>query len=170
MFALDAPSSQTHQYVYSGSGMGTSRGLSSLLRIPRFALPKVVVKENELSGSGSTTDFMSRGTLYLTDSFRGTDLVNPKSLEGGTIYLEGAAGYLFGGTGSFMLLGIDRDLLLMGIVKPDLIGMAIRSAPAAMVVGGVNEGLQDTAGFALMFGQVKYSGLYAETSPRSTDR
>ena len=50
----------------------------------------------------------------------------------------------------------------MGVVKPDLIGMAIRSAPAAVVITGVNEGLQDTVGFALMFGQVKYKGLYAE--------
>jgi hypothetical protein len=44
---------------------------------------------------------------------------NPENLEGGTIYVEGAAGYLFGGTGSFMLLGVNRELLLMGVVKPD---------------------------------------------------
>ncbi|MGE8158617.1 hypothetical protein ACQKRQ_00485 [Paraburkholderia sp. NPDC080076] len=87
---------------------------------------------------------------------------NPENLEGGTIYVEGAAGYLFGGTGSFMLLGVNRELLLMGVVKPDLIGMAIRSAPAAVVIAGVNEGLQDTVGFVLMFGQVKYKGLYVE--------
>ncbi|MPW19064.1 hypothetical protein GCT13_19725 [Paraburkholderia sp. CNPSo 3157] len=162
MFALDAPSGQTHQYLYSGFGIGRSGGLSTLLRIPRLALPKVIVKGDELSGSGSTTDFTSMGWLYLTDSFKGADLANPKSLEGGTIYLEGAAGYLLGGTGSFMLLGINRDLLLMGIVKPEMIGTAIRSAPAALVMGGVNEGLQDTRGFAFMFGQVIYKSLYTQ--------
>ncbi|WP_144156175.1 hypothetical protein [Paraburkholderia sp. BCC1885] len=162
MFALDAPTGQTHEYTYSGFGMGISRGLSSLLRVPRFALPKVIVNKGELSGSGSTTDFTSTGWLYLTDSFKGADIVNPKNLEGGTIYLEGAAGYLFGGTGSFMLLGINVDLLLFGITKPDLIGMAIRSAPAALIMTGVNEGLQDATGFAFMLGQIKYKGLYAD--------
>lgn len=162
MFALDAPSGQTYEYIYGGFGVGTSRGLATLLRIPRLALPKVLVKSDELSGSGSTADFTSRGGLYLTDSFKGNDLTNPQSLEGGTIYLEGAAGYLFGGTGSFMLLGIHADLLLMAIVKPDLIGMAIRSAPAALIVGGVNEGLQDAVGFAFMCGKIKCNGLYVD--------
>ena len=60
-----------------------------------------------------------------------------------------------------MLIGINRELLLMGIVKPELIGMAIRSAPAALVMTGVNEGLQDTAGFAFMLGQIKYDGLFS---------
>ncbi|BFG75395.1 hypothetical protein PTKU46_34280 [Paraburkholderia terrae] len=162
MFALDAPHNRTHKYVYSGFGLGQSRGLSTLLRLPRLALPKVIIKNDELNGSGSTTDFASRGWLYLTNSLNGTDLGKPEDLEGGTIYLEGAAGYLFGGTGSFMLLGISRKLLLMGIVKPDLIGMAIRSAPAALITAGVNEGMQDTVGVALMFGQVEYRGLYAD--------
>ncbi|WP_233835894.1 hypothetical protein [Paraburkholderia sp. ZP32-5] len=164
MFALDEPSGKTHQYIYSGFGMGISRGLSSMLRIPRFALPKIIVKNDELSGSGSTTDFTSQGKLYLTDSFKGADIVSPQSLEGGTIYLEGTVGYLFGGAGSFMLLGINRDLLLMGVVKPDLLGMAIRSAPAALIMEGVNEGLQDTVGFAFMLGQIKYTGLYTDDS------
>lgn len=162
MFALDAPSSQTHEYIYSGFGMGRSRGFSSLLRVPRLALPKVIVKKDEVTGSGSTTDFTSRGWLYLTESFTGSDLVNPRNLEGGTVYLAGAAGYLFGGTGSFMLLGVNLDLLVMGIVKPDLIGMAIRSAPAALITTGLNEGLQDATGFAFMLGKVKYKGLYPE--------
>ena len=103
MFAVCAPSGQTYGYTFSGFGMGKSQGLSTMLRIPRFSLPKVKVKGDELSGSGSTTAFTSRGWLYLTDSFKGTDIVNPRSLEGGTIYLEGAAGYLFGGTGSLCL-------------------------------------------------------------------
>lgn len=162
MFALDAPQNRTHKYAYSGFGLGQSRGLSTLLRLPRLALPKVIIKNDALSGSGSTADFTSRGWLYLTNSLDGIDFVKPEILEGGTIYLEGAAGYLFGATGSFMLLGISRELLLMGIVKPDLIGMAIRSAPAALIIAGANEGLQDTAGVGLMFGQVEYKGLYRD--------
>ncbi|NML30214.1 hypothetical protein [Paraburkholderia antibiotica] len=45
MFALDAPSGQTHEYIFSGFGMGTSRGLAKLLRIPKLALPKVLIKK-----------------------------------------------------------------------------------------------------------------------------
>jgi hypothetical protein len=162
MFVLDAPSGQGHEYTYNGFGIGISRGFSSMLRISRFALPKVIVRGDELSGAGSTADFTSRGWLYLTDSFKNADLVDPKILEGGTIYLEGAAGYLLGGTGSFMLLGVNPDLLVLGMVKPDLIGLAIRSAPAALIMGGVNEGLQDAVGFAFMFGRISYKGLYAD--------
>jgi hypothetical protein len=162
MFALNAPTHQSYKYRYSGFGMGWSRGLSSLLRIPAFALPKVVIRNDELTGAGSTTDFTSGGRLFVTSAFKGIDLVNPESLEGGTVYLEGAAGYLLGGTGSFMLLGINTELLLLGIRKPDVIGMAIRSAPAALVIAGVNEGIQDTTGFAFMLGQVSYKGLYSD--------
>ncbi|NML30213.1 hypothetical protein [Paraburkholderia antibiotica] len=89
-------------------------------------------------------------------------MTNPQSLEGGTVYLEGAVCYLFGGTGSFMLLGINHHLLLMAVVKPDLIGTAIRSAPAALVMEGVNGGLQDTAGFAFMFGKIKCGDLHVD--------
>ncbi|SMG60075.1 hypothetical protein SAMN06265784_11547 [Paraburkholderia susongensis] len=92
------------------------------------------------------------------------DLKDPRSLEGGTVYLEGAGGYLLGGNGSLMMLGISRTLLLMGIAKPDLIGMAVRSAPAVLTMAGVNEGLQNVAGIAFMLGQITYKGLYADDS------
>jgi len=84
------------------------------------------------------------------------DLKAPRSLEGGTVYLEGAGGYLLGGNGSLMMQGISRALLLMGVAKPDLIGMAIRSAPAALTMAGVNEGLQNMAALAFMPGQITY--------------
>lgn len=162
MFAIKDPTGNSHQYTYAGFGISQTWGLSSLLHLPKFALPKIIVKKDELSGAGSTTDFPSWGTLYLTDVFKGHDLTNPKALEGGTVYLAGAAGYLFGGAGSLMILGINRALLVMGIAKPDFIGAAIRTAPAALLSGGFNEGLQDTLGGAYLFGQIEYRGLYSD--------
>ncbi|SIT38695.1 putative membrane protein [Paraburkholderia piptadeniae] len=162
MFVLDDRSRHLYQYLYSGFGPNFSSSLTSLLHIPKFALPKFVIKNDELSGSGSSTAFDSVGTLFLTEAFKGIDLQDPKSLEGGTIYLEGAAGYLFGGTGSLMLLGINRELLIMGIVKPDLIGMAIRGAPAVLTMAGDNEGLQNSAGVGFLLGQIAYKGLYID--------
>lgn len=162
MFVLKDTSGQFHKYLYSGFGIASSRGLSTLLHAPRLALPKIIVKNGQLSGSGSTTGFTSLGKLFLTDAFKNADLTDPKSLEGGTIYLAGAAGYLYGGAMSFMFLGLNRALLVMGVAKPDFIGMAIRSAPAALLMAGDNAGLQDAAGFSYMFGQIDYKGLYDE--------
>jgi hypothetical protein len=61
-----------------------------------------------------------------------------------------------------MILGISRELILLGIGKPDLIGTAIRSAPAVLTMTGVNEGLQNSLGGAFMLGQITYKGLYAD--------
>ncbi|PRY08012.1 hypothetical protein [Paraburkholderia sp. BL25I1N1] len=165
MFVLDDTSGHSCQYLYTGFGPTFSREITSLLRLPKLALPKIIIKKDDLGGSGSTAGFDSVGALFLTETFKGNDLGDPKSLEGGTVYLEGAAGYLFGGTGSLMMLGINRDLLLMGIVKPDFIGVAIRSAPALLVMAGDNGGLQSSAGFGFFIGGIKFKGLYSNDAP-----
>ncbi|WP_147309945.1 hypothetical protein [Paraburkholderia sp. BL6669N2] len=162
MFAVKDQAGMSHKYAFTGFGMGKTWALSSALHLSKFALPKIMVKKNELGGAGATTDFPSWGTVFLTDAFKGTDLTDPKSLKGGSVYLEGAGGYLFGASGSLMILGINRSLLVMGIAKPDFIGTAIRTAPAALISGGFNEGLQDSAGGAYLFGQVDYKGLYSD--------
>ncbi|NIF79362.1 hypothetical protein F3J20_18545 [Paraburkholderia sp. Cy-641] len=156
IFVLDDLEGNRHRYFFSAFGLSLSWALTSLLRIPKLALPKIIVKGDELSGSAATSNFKSYGKLFLTESFKGVDLKDPRSLEGGTVYLEGAGGYLLGGNGSLMMLGISRALLLMGVAKPDLIGMAIRSAPAALTMAGVNEGLQNMAALAFMPGQITY--------------
>ncbi|OLL33148.1 hypothetical protein BTH42_04205 [Burkholderia sp. SRS-W-2-2016] len=162
MFVVRNRAGLKHQYKYSGFGPGFTSTLTSLLRIPKFALPKIVVQKGELGGAGATSDFDAAGKLYLTSSFKGADIENPKSLEGGTMYLEGAAGYLFGGTGSFMLLGVNRYLLMFGIVRPEFIGRAIQSAAAALVMASDNAGLQNSIGFSFKVGQIAYSGLYPD--------
>ncbi len=160
MFSLNDLSGHTHKYLYMGFGIGHSRGLSSLLRLPRLALPKIIVKNGELSGTGSTTDFSSTGKLFLTDTFKGSDLTDPQSLDGGTVYIEGAAGYLLGVTTSIMLLGLNRALLVMGIAKPEFISVAISSAPAVLLMASLNEGLQNTTGVACLFGEIDYKGIF----------
>ncbi|MFM0624863.1 hypothetical protein [Paraburkholderia xenovorans] len=162
MFVLDDTSGHACQYLYTGFGPTFSREITSLLHIPKLALPKIIIIKDELGGSGSTTSFDSVGALFLSETFKGNDLGDPKCLEGGTIYLEGAAGYLFGGTGSLMMLGINRSLLFMGIVKPDLIGVAIRSAPALLVMAGDNGGPQNSAGFGFFIGGIEFKGRDSE--------
>jgi len=160
IFSFRDTKNESHKYAYSGFGVGRTWGLSTLLNLPKSSLPKITIKNGELSGAGSTTDFTSTGGLFLTDACKGADLPRPESLEGGTIYLQGAGGYLLGGTGSLMFLGLSRPLLIMGIAKPEFIGIAIRSAPAALWMAGYNEGLQDSVGASFMFGHVDYKGLY----------
>lgn len=127
-----------------------------------MALPSLQLKGNDLSGSGSTTGFDSYGKLFLTSCFKKEDLSGPRTLEGGTIYQAGAGGYLLGASGSLMLLGINRAFLFLGLKKPELIGVALRSAPALLATLGVNEGLQNSAGAAFMLGQITYKGLYSD--------
>jgi|GEM_PF-799277 hypothetical protein len=162
IFALRDLEGVSHQYSFSAFGTSISRSLTGFFHIPKFALPKFIIKRKELGGSGSTADFNSYGKLFLTESFKGADLTKPQSLEGGVVYFEGAAGYLVGGSASLMILGISRELILLGIGKPDLIGTAIRSAPAVLTMTGVNEGLQNSLGGAFMLGQITYKGLYAD--------
>jgi hypothetical protein len=152
-----------HKYFFNAFGPSVVRSLTTFLHIPQVSLPKFIIKKDELTGSYSTTDFNSYGALFLTESFKGTDLKDPRSLEGGTVYLEGAAGYLLGGTGSLMTMGIDRELLVLGIVKPELISVAIRSAPAVLAMTGLNEGLQNVGGIGFMLGQITYKGLYSDS-------
>ncbi|MBZ5795283.1 hypothetical protein K8353_34705 [Burkholderia contaminans] len=161
MFALSDVQGESHRYVYAGFGIGRSVALASLVKFSKLSLPRIVIKNDSLGGTGATTEFTSAGRLFLTDSFKGVDLTDPKRLEGGTVYFQGAGGYLFGGAGSLMLLGLNRSLLMMGIAKPDFIGMAIRSAPAALWVAGFNEGLQDAVGYSYMFGHIDYKGMYS---------
>jgi len=162
MFVLKDPSGRGRQYKYSGFGPDFSRALTSWMRVPKLALPKIIVRKGEISSASSTPALPGVGRVYLTSSFSEEDLDTPDRLNGGTIYLEGAAGYLFGGVGSFMLLGLNPKLLMFGIARPEFIGKAIQSAPAALAMMGANAGLQDSAGFSFMLGQVTYNGLYSD--------
>lgn len=143
-------------------GVGQSLALGSILQIPKINLPQVTIKKTSVSGTRSTVDFNSYGTVYLTNFIRPGHDLKPTDFEGGTLYIEGGLGYLSVGgiAGSIMLVGIDPVMLQLSIVHLSFQQLAFRSAKAIVMIAGLSEGLQDSLGFNAMIGTINYQGAY----------
>lgn len=159
IFVLDDPSGIARKFEYTGMGLGESLALGKLLHVPKINLPKITIKSNAAGGTGSTVDFNSYGTVFMTDAIPRKDL-RPEDFEGGTLYLEGGLGYLLGIGGSILLAGIDPRMLQLSIVHPSFLSLAFKSAKALVSIAGVNEGLQDNIGLSAMIGAITYRGVY----------
>jgi hypothetical protein len=148
---LDDPQKQTHDFSYTGFGLGVFDK-----PIPKIKLPPVPILNRGISGSGSVEGFYSDGYLYMTDSFHGHELTK-SDIQGSTVYLDASAGLLAGYGASVMLLGINTALLMPSLVNPglfsNLAANAIRSAPALLFMHGQSEGLiASIAGVSAMIG------------------
>lgn len=82
IFVLDDLEGNRHRYFFSAFGPSLSWALTSLLRIPKLALPKIIVKGDELSGSAATSNFKSYGKLFLTESFKRGGFEGPAEPRG----------------------------------------------------------------------------------------
>ncbi len=94
----------------------------------------------------------------MTESFHGDEL-QTKNFEGGVIYLDWSIGYLAGWAGSYMLAGINLELMkaaMMPWAGGVFLHRAIMSAPVFIKTHGRMEGLADSIGGGLMFGQMAY--------------
>lgn len=103
----------------------------------------------------------------MTEAFHGAEL-RTKDFEGGVIYLDWSAGYLAGWAGSYLLAGINRELMeaaMLPWASAAFLRQAIMSAPVFIKTHGQMEGLTDAMGGGLMFGQIVHQG--AEPVPVS---
>ncbi len=166
VIVLKPPSGQLEQFAYAGTGIGVSVPILKWLKLGKLELPKLNVHGRGVAGAGATKGFDSDGVVYMTEAFHGQEL-QLKNFEGGVIYIDWSIGYLAGWSGTFMLAGIDPRLMRLATL-PLAGGMfmrqAIMSAPVFIKTLGKMEGLTDSFGGGLMFGQMTYQGT--EPIPR----
>jgi hypothetical protein len=163
MFVLYDAAQIMRKFEYAGLGVGRSMAIGSLLHVPRINLPQITIKGEVLGGAGSTIDFDSYGTVFMTDAIGPRRELTPHDLEGGAVYVEGALGYLFGIGGSIMLAGMPRHMLQLSIASPVFINLAMKHAKAVVLMAGNNAGIQDSVGFNAMIGSITYAGAYYTT-------
>jgi hypothetical protein len=115
LIVLDDPEGNPQKFKYGGLGMGLSVPLPKLLH-PKLTLPKITIRGQEIAGTGSTTDFPGKGVVYETVACHGG--LTPQKLDGGVIYFDGSAGFLYGKGVTVMLCGINPELLQIGVLMP----------------------------------------------------
>lgn len=145
-FLLTDPTEQDQEFTYAGTGIGSGRTVG-FLKIFDIGLPKFLHLPREVAGTGSTLDYTSSGSVYMTSAFRGSELKR-SDFVGGTIYIDAGVGVIADGySATIMLLGMNSALMMMGISMPQLpfFKLAINEAPAVLVMRGFNTGLQSGA-------------------------
>jgi hypothetical protein len=124
-------------YHYAGAGVGFSRGgrLSKLGKIPPIDL-------KGRSGTGSTTDFPSYGTIYMMEACDKEELAED-DFKGACTFIDGGAGLIIAGwSGTALLVGIPPLLLSAGVAVPMSMPIAMGSAKALILMTGLNAGAQ----------------------------
>ncbi|WP_257009627.1 hypothetical protein [Burkholderia contaminans] len=155
---LTDPQAHSQSFYYGGVGIGYGWGA----KIPKIKLPKFTIPELKLpsfgshdaSAAGSTYDFPSHGTVYMTSAFKGSELTR-SDLQGGTVYLDGYGGAGVARGGAVMLLGINPALLALGLTSPAMsmiLGEAIADAPALLFMHGLTAGFQAGFGGGILAG------------------
>jgi hypothetical protein len=155
---LTDPQKHSQSFYYGGVGIGYGWGA----KIPKIKLPKFTIPELKLpsfgshdaSAAGSTFDFPSHGTVYMTSAFKGSELTR-SDLQGGTVYLDGYGGAVVAQGGTVMLLGINPALLALGLTSPAMsmiLGEAIADAPALLFMHGLTAGFQAGFGGGILAG------------------
>jgi outer membrane protein OmpA-like peptidoglycan-associated protein len=136
-FVLDDPRGGTASFNYISVGVGLSYGLP-------FSL------------GGSTPDMYSKGELFISDNFPGSELVN-SDLTGFCVVMEASVAVSKGGTAAVMLLGIPAADMPESWIRDIGLGMAltvgatkgrslIEDHPFLTLAGGVSPYLTTIAG------------------------
>lgn len=145
-FILTDPAYQEQAFYYGGCGIGWSKS-ASLFKMLDLGLPRFFHFPREVTGTGSTLDFTSSGSIYMTSAFHGKELKR-SDMVGASIYIDADVGIVADGYGAtIMLLGMNSALMMMGISMPQMpfFRLAISEAPAVLVMRGFNVGLQSGA-------------------------
>jgi hypothetical protein len=143
---VDDPQGRSHQFRYGGVGAGVSAGIK---------LPKIGKIKLKRSGAVGPTSFPSKGLVLKSDNISSGSDLSPSNFRGICVYLDGGAGLVGGAGGSLMLFGIPAyaiPLISAPIVGPMLF---LNNARGALIMGGVNVGVQAGAGISA---QVGYMG------------
>lgn len=153
MISLRDPDSQRHHFHYGGIGAGLSFGA----RLTEISVPETTLRNYDLSGTWSSTDFYSNGIVIMTSSFKGGELSLP-DFQGAAIFVEAGGGLFATGGVSMMFVGIDPIYLEVSSMAPmfasGLLHLAISQARAVLITGGLSMGPQAGGGVSGFMGML----------------
>lgn len=155
---LQSPDGKSESFRYGGLGAGLGFGA----RLPRFGKVNIAIKGKSVGGAGAMEAFPSTGQVFVSDAIANRDLTRD-DITGACVFMEVGAGLGVGGSASAMLFGLDPKLLAIslavntipvGAVLGPLVmqRQLLQSAKGAVVMAGVNAGLQAGGGGAIYLG------------------
>lgn len=155
---LRSPQGKDVSYRYGGLGVGAGFGA----RLPRFDKVNIQVKGKSVGGAGAAEAFPSTGKVFVSDALRSSDLTED-DITGPCMYTEVGAGLVVGGSATALLFGLDPKLLAMAvalnsspvtsiIASSRVNEQLMRSAKGALVMAGMNAGVQAGGGAAIYMG------------------
>lgn len=155
---LRSPQGKDVSYRYGGLGVGAGFGA----RLPRFGKVNIQVKGKSVGGAGAAEAFPSTGKVFVSDALRSSDLTED-DITGPCMYTEVGAGLVVGGSATALLFGLDPKLLAMAvalnsspvtsiIASSRVNEQLMRSAKGALVMAGMNAGVQAGGGAVIYMG------------------
>lgn len=131
-------------------------------RLPRFGKINIQIKGKGVAAAGAAEAFPSTGKVFVSDALVNRDLTSD-DITGPCMYTEVGVGLVVGGSATALLFGLDPKLLALSVAlssnpATSLIASTTvnrqlaRSAKGAVVMAGVNAGLQAGGGAAIYMG------------------
>lgn len=155
---LQSPEGKAESFRYGGLGAGIGFGA----RLPRFGKVNIAIKGKSVGGAGALEAFPSTGQVFVSDALANRDLTRD-DITGACVFLEVGGGLGIGGSATAMLFGLDAKLLAItlamnttpvGAVLGPLVmqRQLLQSAKGAVVMAGMNAGVQAGGGGAIYLG------------------
>lgn len=155
---LRSPEGKDVSYRYGGVGVGAGFGA----RLPRLGKINIQIKGKSVGAAGAAEAFPSFGKVFVSDALASRDLTED-DITGPCMYTEVAAGLVVGGSASALLFGLDPKLLALSVAlnanpATSLIASTtvnrqlLQSAKGAVVMAGMNAGVQAGGGAAIYMG------------------
>ncbi|MGN8275130.1 hypothetical protein ACLEJQ_01740 [Pseudomonas sp. SMV71] len=155
---LRSPEGKDVSYRYGGVGVGAGFGA----RLPRFGKVNIQIKGKSVGGAGAAEAFPSFGKVFVSDALASRDLTED-DITGPCMYTEVGGGLVVGGSATALLFGLDPKLLALSvalnasavtsIIAANTVNrQLLQSAKGAVVMAGMNAGVQAGGGAAIYMG------------------
>ncbi|ALI08336.1 MULTISPECIES: hypothetical protein [Pseudomonas] len=155
---LRSPEGEDISYRYGGVGVGAGFGA----RLPRFGKINIQIKGKGVAAAGAAEAFPSTGKVFVSDALVARDLTSD-DITGPCMYTEVGVGLGIGGSATALLFGLDPKLLALSmalnsnpatsLIASTLVNQRLaKSAKGAVVMAGINAGLQAGGGAAIYIG------------------
>jgi len=155
---LRSPEGEDISYRYGGVGVGAGFGA----RLPRFGKINIQIKGKGVAAAGAAEAFPSTGKVFVSDALVARDLTSD-DITGPCMYTEVGVGLGIGGSATALLFGLDPKLLALSmalssnpatsLIAATLVNQRLaKSAKGAVVMAGINAGLQAGGGAAIYIG------------------
>ena len=155
---LRSPEGKDVSYRYGGVGVGAGFGA----RLPRFGKVNIQIKGKSVGAAGAAEAFPSFGKVFVSDALVSRDLAED-DITGPCMYTEVGGGLVVGGSATALLFGLDPKLLALSVAlnaspATSLIASGtvnrqlLQSAKGAVVMAGMNAGVQASGGAAIYMG------------------